>query len=352
MTDRFRISLDAPISLLEGYFSLPALEAARVLNPYEDRKEVSSSVQNCAAFKIDIPRSMETKDGSKRIIEIKLTGNFQVATAIDDFQSIKLDKGLCQLLTIEWSTQSPTFDAEIAALRCFTDPPSEGEGPSHKARCAFELIQNFHGIKEYYSLHTDFPHLKDPVMQAIPPLIRDKFSKFNRDQRAAFDGLAKMPYGLHFVNGCPGAGKTEWNMVVSGLIHSGKRAESKRRFSPILFLVDINETVTQAADRYQSLCQAANLSVNVVRMYGWPHEVRNSDKVKSAEETQASRFTREFLTAAGLARQTTLKRDKKKAPTLDEAAWEYFDRYQGKALLPLKELLEKMESGQALSNKD
>ncbi|KAK5998801.1 Protein ZGRF1-like protein [Cladobotryum mycophilum] len=327
-TDRFTIDLESKVERPQGTFTLVHLPATRIPNPYEDHTEVPDlAVRRCAAFKVDVPRSWETKDGDK--VELDLMGHFQVASSMDDFSNITLDHNKLQLFTIQWDTFSLTFEAELAALYYFTDVHRiPGMGPSIKAQSAFQMLLSFNGTwKDYYNLHYEYPHLANPAdpVNRVPQLILNKFKRFNADHRQAYQGLTRMPFGLYFVNGCPGAGKTEWNMVVSALIHSQKRPGSKKRFSPILFLVDLNETASEAADRYYNLCKDAGLSARVIRMHGWPYEMKNSGKLNN-----------NFLTTAGLARHTKLARNPNKAPTLDEAAWEHFSLHKEKSFKTLR----------------
>ncbi|KAI5464175.1 P-loop containing nucleoside triphosphate hydrolase protein [Mariannaea sp. PMI_226] len=239
-----------------GKYSLTNLPCTRIQNPYEDIKEISCPlVARCAAFKVDVPRSWQNDDG--------------LNTASND----KSEQDI------------------LAALRRFVeDKRLEESELSLKARSTF------------YNLHNEFPHLKDPAhpKNRTPKLLLEKFQAFNADHRAAYEALTEIPNGLFLLNGCPGSGKTEWNM----------RPGSKRKHSPILFVVDLNKT-------------AAGLKLRIVRMHGSKLNGTTS-KTKDTSPQDDLDFTRKFLTS----------RNPDKAPTLDEAAWEYFDKHKDDCFTP------------------
>ncbi|KAL6857951.1 hypothetical protein ACO1O0_005397 [Amphichorda felina] len=356
LSDHFIIDIETTVERDDGVFSLVHLPSTRIPNPYEELETVVSQVRKCAAFKVDVPRSWKNHNGMT--LELDLMANFQVASAIDDIQNITLS-GKSQNIVIQWDTTSVTSYAELAALRhLLEDKRIRARLPSPKSITAFKTIQDFHGTnKTYFNLHEEFPQLRNPIdpFFRIPPLVQEKFRAFNEDHRKAYNGLTQVPNGLYFVNGCPGAGKTEWNMVLAALIQSKKRRKPKRKHSPILFLVDINKTVDDAADRYFNLCKEAGLKLRILRMHGWPYEMRNSNKLhqsgskSGAESADIADFTKRFLTTASLARHTMLLRDPNKAPTLDEASWEYFELHKNEECFSsLRRILARMESGETL----
>lgn len=362
VSDRFSVDLVSRIQRRDGTYSLENLPATRIQNPYEEMTDISCPlVSRCAAFKVDVPRSWKNDKGAN--LELDLMSKFQTASGLDDFTSLTLDESTSQDIIIVWDTFSMTYEAELAALRRFVEGPRlEERALSLKSKCVFEMLQDFHNSwKTYYNLHNEFPHLKNPTHPAhrIPKLLLRKFGAFNADHRAAYDGLTNVPNGLYFVNGCPGSGKTEWNMVLSALIQSKRRPGGKKRHNPILFVVDLNKTVDDAADRYFNLCKAAGLKLRIVRMHGWPYEMRNSSKLNgslskaSCQNSQGELdFTRKFLTTGSVAKHTGLQRNADKAPTLDEAAWEYYEKHKHDCFFTLKRVLASMEAGEVLTTEN
>ncbi|RFU77370.1 atp-dependent helicase [Trichoderma arundinaceum] len=336
VADRFNIDIEASIELPQGVFTLYHLAATRIQNPYEDAVEFEGEIaQKLAAFKVEVPRCQRTEDGEQ--VELNLMSHFQIAASVDDFSSIRLEDNTQKNISIRWDTTSQTFQAELDALYFFVTPTRfESRGPSYRARLAFKMLQNFAPeTTEMTNLHSKYPHLARPTNPTykVSPVLLKKFRDFNRDHVSAHEGLAGIKNGVYFVNGCPGAGKTEWNMVISGLIQSHHSLSGKRIRHQILFLVDINQTVSDAADRYHCLCKEAGLDVQIIRMHGWPYEIRNSEKLNQirsqsskSDGDAAADFTKSFLTTVGLNQCSKLERDARRAPNLDEAAWEHYEK--------------------------
>ena len=359
-SDRFHINMEAVVELGGNKFSLQHLPATRISNPYESLESLEGSqIQRCAAFQVDVPRSWETSDDERH--ELDLMARFQVAPAINDVEKINLCNGTHQKITIQWDSSSATFEAELSALRHLIEPKrNKMRGPSVKSVKVFKMIQDFNaGWKDFYNLHEDYPHLRNPEhpFHRVPGEIVDRYKSFNDDHKAAFDGLSRIPNALYFVNGCPGSGKTEWNLVVSALVQSKRRPGSRRRHSPILFLVDINKTVDDAAHRYYNMCKSAGLKLRIIRMHGFPYEMRHSVELNKTapspgDEEIGLDFTRRFLTTAGISQHGNFERSQNKAPTLDEAAWDYYKLHKNDCFSSLKKILDRMDEGQVLESSD
>lgn len=156
----------------------------------------------------------------------------------------------------------------------------------------------------------------------------------------------------------PGAGKTEFNMVLAALIQS-KRDRANNRHSPVMFLVDINKTVDDAANRYFHLCKEVGLKLRIIRMHGFPYEMKHSGKLHQASSktdgasSATVDFTQRFLTTASLASKSNLTPSNDKAPTLDEAAWQYFESHKNAEVFAiLQKLLDEMKTEGALRSDD
>lgn len=363
LTDRFTIEMKRTVIREDGTYSLTSLPTTRIPNPYEDAENIGSPfAAKCAAFKVDIPRAWQNDDNVK--VELDLMATMQTAKSLNDFEGITLHEHAHQEMFIHWDTCSQTFEAELAALRHFVEDKRTGDREvSVRSRDVFRMIQTFENCWILnYDLHTEFPHLKNPnhPYHRLPKLLLDKFNSFNGDHRAAYESLSQIPNGLLFVNGCPGAGKTEWNMVVAALIQAKRRPSPKPKHSHILFVVDLNKTVDDAADRYFNLCKAAGLkNLRIVRMHGWPYEMRNSPRLNGsggqsggAVSTSELDFTKKFLTNVSIAKHTKTARNPNKAPTLDEAAWDYYEKHKHDGFPTLKKVLARMDEGDALSTED
>lgn len=357
LTDRVYVDFHASIVREEGTFTLVHVPATRIINPFDETdRPVDSFVRRCAAFKLDVARSSVADEVEHK--DLDLMAHFQVTQAIDSISAIDLTEDKAQSINIEFEVNSITFDAELAALRyLIEDKRLSSRCPSPRSLLAFHSIQSFGGEKLYTDLFKIYPHIANPTASNLPRLLVNKFKRQPKDHRSAHDGLQSIVNGLYFVNGCPGAGKTEWNILLAALIQAKTPPHRQKRGpAPILFLVDINATVDSAADRYYNLCKAAGLSrLRIIRMHGWPYEIRNSSKlqggVEKEDDEESPDFTKRFLMTAGL-QDTTLKRSPTKAPTLDEAAWEYYDHHKDNCDLfsGLKALLRRMECGEIFNN--
>ncbi|KAL7920037.1 P-loop containing nucleoside triphosphate hydrolase protein [Trichoderma austrokoningii] len=368
VADRFHIDINASIVLPQGVYTLYHLPATRIQNPYEDVAECKGkAIQKLAAFKVEVPRCQLTQDGEQ--IQLDLMSHIKVADAVGDFSGIKLDEANQKDISIRWDIVSQTFEAELEALYAFIIPKRHGDqnGPSYRARLAFNMIQQFCTADvETSNLPKRYPPLANPNNAAykISPVFLDKFTSFNQDHMAAYEGLSRVKNGIYFVNGCPGAGKTEWNMVISGLIQSHHSSTRKRVRHQILFLVDINQTVSDAADRYHCLCKEAGLDVRIIRMHGWPYEMRHSERLNQtgsqgknskpvdADADAATDFTKSFLATVGLTHHVKVERDARRAPSLDEAAWDYYEEHKEKSYPSLAKFLGRIDQGDVLDSED
>ncbi|EWY88424.1 hypothetical protein FOQG_01694 [Fusarium oxysporum f. sp. raphani 54005] len=356
LTDNFRIEFEERIKLSNRTYSLVNLSATRVKNPYEDMEStVGPEIVKCAAFNVQVPRAVKNEEGDQEILE--LMNHMETASTLDDFESLTLDQTSQKNIFITWDTFSNTYEAELAAMHRLTgDCQLESRQISQKCKAAFEMILNFEGSKKtIVNLHSIFPHLRNPRHRdyRVRYSLLRRFRSFNKDHMAAFDGLKAIPNGLYFVNGCPGAGKTEWNMVVSALIQSVRRPGAKKRYNPILFLVDLNKTVDDAADRYWNLAKECGLHLRIIRMHGWPYEMKNSERLgknQAQDCDQQTDFTRKFLTTASIEKTLNAGRNPNKAPTLDEAAWDYYEKHKHGGFVALKKVLSRMEANDALDH--
>ncbi|KAL7928480.1 AAA domain-containing protein [Trichoderma chlorosporum] len=361
IADRFTIDIEESVELPQGSFTLYHLPSTRIQNPYEDVASLEGSrIQKLAAFKVDVPRCQRTESGEQ--IELDVMAQLQVSGALNDFSGIVLDESSQKNISIRWDVTSQTFEAELDALDFFVAPKrSQNRGPCYRARLAFGMLQHFEPqCPEMINLLEKYPHLAQPgnPMHRISPALLKRFNQFNDDHMAAYKGLGQIKNGLFFVNGCPGAGKTEWNLTISALIQSHYTYATKRIAHQILFLVDINETVSDAADRYHCLCKEIGLDLLIIRMHGWPFEMRNSNRLngwKQNEKTDgntATDFTKSFLTTVGLIHHAKLEHNDRRAPNLDEAAWIYYEKNKKDNYPGLTKLLERIEKEEVFDSED
>lgn len=364
--DHFHISMASPVKMRDQIFTLDHLAATRVANTHGF---TCDGLRDMVALQVDVPRSWKLEDGTQQ--ELDLMSSLSLSSTLGDFIPSMLTEEATAKIVLALNVNTRTSEAELEALRHLTEQKrTESRKPSKSSLVAFEAIMNFEDpIGHPVDLRHEFPHIADPLADpyARPArgLLRahqalaERFRNFNENHRNAFEGLFNVPpHRLYFLNGCPGAGKTEWIMVVSAMIQSRRRPHESKKRSPVLFLVDINKTVDDAADRYFKLCREVGLKhVRVIRMHGWPYELRNSPQLNRTSSRRVgspgeeSDFTKIFLDTAGLSKDVNAKRDADKAPTLDEAAWEYYHQH-GRAFESLRKCLLKLDTGLALSSDD
>ncbi|KAL5628340.1 hypothetical protein BROUX41_003088 [Berkeleyomyces rouxiae] len=207
----------------------------------------------------------------------------------------------------------PTIDRrQISAFKYILDPRVKPEG--------------------YMDIFKTLPHMENPSENpAIPESLKIEFERLNSDHKQAYYNMNKIPCGLHFVSGCPGAGKTHWNVLTSVLALSGFKADGKR--PKILYLIDMNKPVDDVANRVIKLCSDAKINIRMVRMRGWNREIKNSGIVNNGfrnesevETDNSDALTKRFLSFAQ--KDANGKSGKPgndlKAPSLDQVTWEKF----------------------------
>ncbi|ERS96626.1 hypothetical protein HMPREF1624_06835 [Sporothrix schenckii ATCC 58251] len=200
---------------------------------------------------------------------------------------------------------------------------------------AFKYLLDFHEPESFVNIFDIYPHMREPNRpgSGIPSAILKKYARMNEHQRNAYNGLlSKMPYGIAMLPGGPGGGKTDWVMTVIGLMQSKSRAK-------VLYLLDINGPLDDATAKYIWLMQNAGLPKRAIRMKNFGTEFKRSVRVgamntrtKGSEEPEVD-FSRNFLSlytqhAAGTAPDPTRTRHQHILPSLDEAAWEHYDKHR------------------------
>ncbi|KAI6780040.1 uncharacterized protein J7T54_007516 [Emericellopsis cladophorae] len=294
-------------------FGLCGMKSTRIVNPYENSPTMNKRVRNAAALKVDAPRSWEDAEGQVR--EWEQMSCFTMTDSLDDVtwtESSDLSEPKTQRLTILWDLESPTFEAELGALRYLTKREQEHKetGPTTQSLNTFKMILDFQGAQV--------------TRTNLMPKLLQKFDSFNSDHQRAYSALKGIKNHLFLINGCPGSGKTEWNMIVAAMIQATQRTGSCRPVPRILYIVDINKTVDDAAARYHRLCQEVGVSSLAVRMHGWPSEMRSSTRLNVDKDNNKEKekgfgdITMKFLVTGDLSR--TGKRNTDAVPTLDEAA--------------------------------
>lgn len=328
------------------------MPATRIDNPLE----TISTYSKYAAFKVVPPM----EKGLARVVP-KILG---VLAAIQDYagldpESLHMENSVG--VVIHLSLILTSYLAEMSALNYLSEPKRCDDREAHPhSRDAFNWMLDFtQNPPNFVNIFDVFPHMRDPVESDLPEKLVKKFQQLNKDHISAYYGLEKVPARLHMVSGCPGAGKTHWNLLVAAIAQAKpalceevKDGQTRFRRAKVLYLIDVNKPVDDVADRMHRLCRDTGVDLKVVRMYGWPYELRQShyidagsmrglDAALDGAPSAGPDFTSQFL-AIARERKRSSRNDSNKAPTLDQAAWEHFRQHRDGQYASLTKVLNKL----------
>ena len=322
--DRCWIAVEANFEI-DGDKVCPGfLHADRIDNPMDAAG--AAAYASFAAFKVYLP-TFNDKSGNA----VSLFERFKLCNSPEkqNLQSAVISEQTSIRIVLQIQINLTTYNSEIGALHFLAEPKrDESREPPEKNREAFEYLLDFtKAPRSTINLFADFPHLKTPLDSMIPRHFVDLFKALNPDHKKAYEALGNIPAGVHIVSGCPGAGKTHWNTLVAGIASCMPiLEETGSRRVKILYLMDVNKPADDVADRMHSLFKDAGLEKRVIRMKSWPSELRKSEYLnddKNAKETnRVPDFTQPFLT------QVVANAGGRGAPTLDQAAWIHFKKYE------------------------
>ena len=225
--------------------------------------------------------------------EVNLFEPLEQLTTVDFEAALALDVSKAVTVTLRRDESPTTYLAEAAALQWIKCPKREArqDGPGKNTLVAFKWLIDFTKEPEHrVDLFKEIPHLRFETVTTdpgIPAFLRERTRALNSDHKSAYTGMSNIPAGLHIIPGCPGAGKTHWNLTVAA------NAISRRAINgvsvKVLYIIDVNSPVDDVAERMYSLCRQAGLNRLVIRMRGWPREMRNSTSLDSKDFKGTSR---------------------------------------------------------------
>ncbi|KAK4204998.1 P-loop containing nucleoside triphosphate hydrolase protein [Triangularia verruculosa] len=229
-----------------------------------------------------------------------------------------------------------TKDSELGALTILHGPHQNASERQIKAFRYFVTLKN---PEFYVSIYSAFPHMRDAFRRPgwLQTPLGKRFSMLNPQQRQAYlQGFANLPCGIAILPGGPGAGKTHFNLFTIAMAQSEPRkrvGKSHNEFAKVLFIVDMNSPVDDVANRMVRLYADLGMKKTIIRMKGWGGEVRRSNKVNRAEDAATGEmpevdFSDQFLETVKLMTSGQTSAASCKAPSLDEAAWELYERHK------------------------
>lgn len=225
-----------------------------------------------------------------------------------------------------------TYNAETGALENLLKSPSE------KQQLAFEYLVLLKDPTHHVGLHDEFPHIFDKWQIADEQLrsrLGEMVQELDDDQKSAFQKLGQIPEGVFFLPGTAGSGKTKWCLSVAAL------AQGAEPSAKVLYLLDINKPLDDTASKMVRLYRELGLNKKVIRMLKWPREMKknsisntgakttnneSAEKEADPKESFEPDFRWSFLDQWKLAEAASQgnPKDDFRAPTLDEAACQYF----------------------------
>ncbi|TQN68651.1 Regulator of nonsense transcripts 1 [Colletotrichum shisoi] len=253
---------------------------------------------------------------------------------------------------LQVQSNTVTYEAELLALSVLTEPKRESNVLPEATIGTFEYLLDFRKEPTFrVDLFEKLPHMNQPnkhpnaFLQAV-------YNRLDPDHKNVYEQLRQIPAGLALILGCPGAGKTSLNTFIAAMAMSQPvmkprgDGKQKRQAVKILYLLDVNYPCDDAASRVHHLLKDAGINKSVIRVRGCAREMKHSAKLhpqpQATEEDATPDFTAGFLKQArlfsGLQR---VLRDEKRAPTLDEVAWDRYeaDKTKHKALTTMLDKL-------------
>ncbi|POS70459.1 hypothetical protein DHEL01_v211152 [Diaporthe helianthi] len=194
-------------------------------------------------------------------------------TAEKGFNTIPRPKGFERQVTFELRLSSSTHLAELGALEEFKEATkrlsTQLSSEMKYRRLPFKYLMNF-TPQNYISLFDAFPHLMNPLRrpQTVPKELVKMFEGMDAHQKAAYAGLDRIPNRICFVPGGSAALQSQ---------HKTDTAEEPDApvlsRNQVLYLVDINRSATDVANKLVETYKKLGLQRYVIRMYCWSDEM-------------------------------------------------------------------------------
>lgn len=196
-------------------------------------------------------------------------------------------------VTFELRVSTSTRNAELRALGMLDQARQNlFDGLSQWQINAYKFFVRLSGPYWYMRLFSYFSHMRElfETPETTSPKLVELFQTLNDQQKHAFtDLLNNVPNGICIIHGCPGAGKTHFNLVVAAamqwkdeILHSQDQSPTPWK-NKILYLIDINRPLTDAANKMARLYAELDLTKEcnidgscapriAIRMYCWSYE--------------------------------------------------------------------------------
>ncbi|KAM7209739.1 P-loop containing nucleoside triphosphate hydrolase protein [Naviculisporaceae sp. PSN 640] len=183
-------------------------------------------------------------------------------------------------------------------------------------------------LNEMYPHMFDLNHIKSQNLRAK---LLELYENFDSHQCEAYKKLVNIPEGVLFLPGAAGSGKTRWCLSVTAM------AQASNPSAKVLYLLDVNKSLDDGARNMVRLYKDLGMEKKVIRMLKWPREIRkgqerdaNKAMVDADDDPTRPDFRWAFYEQwkRSSAASNALLNDPYRAPTLDEAACQYFRAHQ------------------------
>lgn len=257
-------------------------QARRVDNPCSLWRVKNASWEKCLAFQVHL-------EGKTKIME-KFPRLRMVSRRISIPPRSELQS---QSVIFELRVSTSTRDAELGALYTLEQGRlNRWDGHSRWQIDAYMYLLRLESPTEYMRLFDRFPHMLDPILKprTTSPRVVQLYRTLNQQQRSAFASLLQnTPNGICVVHGCPGAGKTYYNLFVAVALQSRDEIQHPGAQFPtpwsnkVLYLIDINRPLNDTASKMARLycelgltkkCRIDGSSTPrvAIRMHCWSYE--------------------------------------------------------------------------------
>ncbi|KUI56422.1 hypothetical protein VP1G_03780 [Cytospora mali] len=258
--------------------------------------------EKCLVFEVTLPYDNEvSKKFTSLIPYFSNSPSIQKADEIPD----PLEKH-CKVVSFQLRLSTSNRDAELGALSTLMNARQSKPTGMYNQVKAFEYTMTFKNPTKIRCLFDHFPHMRDPILKphSVPPKLVERFQNLDAQQIEAYKHiLSRIPQGVCILPGGPGAGKTHFNITVAAalLLKDERlfRGEKSPRASQnkVLFLMDINQPLTDLANKMHQLCGELNLTRQetdgsevpriVIRMFCWSYEKLSVRRGKLDAEREA-----------------------------------------------------------------
>lgn len=256
--------------------------ATRVDNPCSLWHVKDEILEKCLAFEIYLENKGKI---IKAFPDLRLRQRNMTIPPTPELQSLQV--------SIELRASTSTRDAELNSLYTL-ERGRQGDRAELSQRQieAYKYFVFLGSPTAYMRLFDRFPHMLDPVMkpETTSPRLVELFQSLNIQQKLAFnDLLSKIKNGICIVHGCPGAGKTHFNLMLAAALQLKDEimlpgAESPiPRSNRVLYLIDINRPLNDTANKMARLYEELGFTKEcridqsraprvAIRMHCWSYE--------------------------------------------------------------------------------